>query len=374
MTNSEVHITFFTPNFNATGSELVLLNLLKYLPTEFKASLVSKYKGSLSTLLPERISYASIFPSASDKHLVFKIWRRLFGNRRFYNSLEKYQNSIWYINTILLPDVMEYAFKHRIRVILHVHEMAQMYRLLSEQQIQRLVTYPELIIANSNASRNVLRSHKSSSEIRICYPGLSVKAFVFNPQLYTSHRSRLGISNEFVWMMSGSFDDNKNPRLFVDLAALLKQQGLNFKFLWIGSEGPNTGISEKYIQYGKEQGVNDKLIWAVNTKNYFDYFNSADGFVLTSKLESFSLVTLEALQLGLPIVANNCIGVNEILGSEYGAIIDGENTQLMAEKMQEIMAYPNSRNLDKGQARAARFDIQHIKDHWIDLLKAQLQK
>ena len=374
MTNNNFHITFFTPSFNATGSELVLLNLLKYLPSEFTASLVSKYRGSLSPLLPERITYTSIFPSASDKHLVFRIWRRLFGNKRLYSSLEKYKNSIWYINTILMPDVMEYAFKHKIRVILHVHEMGQMYRLLSEQQIQRLVSYPELIIANSNASRNVLRSFKSSSEIRICYPGLSVKAFVFNPQLYTAHRAKLGITKEFVWMMSGSFDDNKNPRLFVDLAAQLKQQGLNFKFLWIGSEGPNKGVSEKYMQYGKEQGVDDRMIWAVNAKNYFDYFNSADGFVLTSKLESFSLVTLEALQLGLPIVANNCVGVNEILGSEYGAVIEGENTQLMAEKMQEIMALPNSRNLKKGQARAARFDIQHIKDHWIELLKSQLIK
>ena len=372
MGNKEHKITFFTPTFNRTGSELVLLSLIKYLPKHFKATVVSKYRGSLSGLLPKQVFYDSIFSSVNDRGIGFKVWRKFFGAKALKKTLSQYKDSVWYINTILLPDVMEYAFNHNIRVILHVHELGQMYHLLSEQQINRMVSYPKLIIANSNASRNVLRAYKASSEIRICYPGLSDKAFVFNPDLYKTHRAYLGIKNEFVWMMSGSFDDNKNPNLLVDIAMKLKQQPIEFKCLWIGSEGTNKGSSEKYKQYAQQQGVQDNVIWVVDANNYFNYFNAADGFVLTSKLESFSLVTLEALQLGLPIVANNCIGVNEILGSDYGFIFDNENAEQMAEKMLEIMRLPTSRNLEKGRTRAAHFNIQHIKDQWIELLQNQI--
>ena len=83
MENKEHKITFFTPTFNRTGSELVLLSLIKYLPKHFKATVVSRYRGSLSGLLPKQVFYGSIFSSVNDRGIGFKVWRKFFGAKQF---------------------------------------------------------------------------------------------------------------------------------------------------------------------------------------------------------------------------------------------------------------------------------------------------
>jgi glycosyltransferase involved in cell wall biosynthesis len=49
----------------------------------------------------------------------------------------------------------------------------------------------------------------------------------------------------------------------------------------------------------------------------FDFLRSLDIFVLTSKYEGFGLVLLEAMQVGLPIVASDIAPIREVLGEDF---------------------------------------------------------
>lgn len=370
LNKNTTNITFFTPTLQKTGSELVLFNLLNYLPDHFNATVVSKYQGDLYYVLPKKINKDYIFKFQYPTTLIYKLYYKLFKARILKTKLNKYKNSVWYINTIVLPDIIEFAVKNNIRVIVHVHELQQMYTVLLPEQLKQLISYPKLIIANSNASRSVLEGFKATSDIKVCYPAIPTQNFNYNEKAYSTYRKQLKISDStFVWTMVGSIDENKNPKLFIDIAVELKKANCDFKLLWIGSSSIGSDGEMEYVNYAIEKGVSDTIIWKTNVNNdYLNYFNCADGFVLTSKLESFSLVTLEALLLGLPVVANNCIGVNEILNGEYGKVIDNSNAIKMSEEMVLVMQKPKTRDSQIGRSIANKFDILIWQKVWVDLL------
>jgi glycosyltransferase involved in cell wall biosynthesis len=370
MRNDKINITFFTPTLQKTGSELVLFNLLNYLPDHFNATVVCKFRGELYYTLPKKIKKDYIFKFQYPTTLIYKIYYKLFKARILKTKLNKYKNSVWYINTIVLPDIIEFAVKNNIRVIVHVHELQQMYSVLSQEQLKQLISYPELIIANSNASKSVLDGFKASSDIKVCYPAIATQNFNYNSNAYKAYRKKINIDDStFVWTMVGSIDENKNPKLFIDIALELKKENGDFKLLWIGSSSLGQAGEMEYLNYAKEKGVSDFIIWKTNVNDdYLNYFNCADGFVLTSNLESFSLVTLEALLLGLPVVANNCVGVNEILNGEYGKVIDNCDALKMSEEMRSIMDQTKTRDSQIGRSLAEKFDIMIWQKVWVDML------
>lgn len=370
MTNELINITFFTPTLQKTGSEMVLFNLLKYLPNNFNATIVTKYKGILYDDIPKKINKDFIFRFQNPSNLLLKIYYKIFRKRILQNKLELYKDSVWYINTIVLPEIIDFAVKNKIKIIVHVHELAEMYKILSNVQLEQLVNYPKMIIANSNASKSVLLAFKSNADIRICYPAINTNTIKYNKIDYNIIRKSLSINeNEFVWTMVGSIDENKNPKLFVDIAVQLKKHANNFKLMWIGSSNQGIENERVYVKYAEDNHVSDSIIWINNKQmDYLKYFNCADGFVLTSKLESFSLVTLEAMLLGLPVVANNCIGVNEVLGNDYGIIIDNSDAIKMSQEMLIIMNKPKQRESDIAPVKASKFDISIWNKIWLNYL------
>jgi len=369
------NIVFFTPTFNKTGSELVLFNLLPFAKANYNITVITKYKGELFDQLPDYV----------DKHylvnkqyggVVSKIANRIRAYLIIPRILKKYHNAVWYINTILLPEIVEYAQKKNIKVIIHLHELQQMYSLLSEQEIERLTNYPFLVIANSKISANVLKSYGSVGDIEIIYPAINTRKIALDLNTPILYRKRINVAeNTFLWAMCGTLDKNKNPVLFIDIACELKKQHLEFKMMWIGASAKNSNIEEQCRLYAKEKNVEDVISWLGEVGNeFYNYFAAANGFVLTSEYESFSMVTVEALLLGLPVVANNCGGVSEILANGYGFVSrEKNNAKEMADKMKEIMAKSVTTTdkqmlIDKGN----EFDSLIIGKAWIEILNNRI--
>lgn len=283
--------------------------------------------------------------------------------------LKKYPKATWYINTIVLPDILEFAAEHNITTILHTHELQQMYKGLNAEQLKRLIEHPTLIIANSKASASVVNDIGRKDKIEIVHPALSSR--LINKTLFEDIRSQLKIAKDaFVWVMCGTLDPNKDPFLFIEIASELKKQSSAFKMIWIGGKVDLSDIDKKCEELVKERGLIDNVMFVGDVKErFYDHFAMANGFVLTSQFESFSMTTLEALYLQLPIVANDCVGVREILGSEFGYIVKKKsNSQEFAERMLEIMKAPDMVNKKGLRDRALTFGIKTIAQKWSDLI------
>lgn len=357
-----------------TGSELVLFNLLKRLAPRFEARLVTKYKGVLSSSLPASIATDWLYREAAGglyRRVLNGLSRRLMERRK----LAKYRDSAWYVNTVSLPGIIAYASAQGIRTILHLHELEQRFALLTEEDLQRTVHYPELIIANSQTSRKVLQAFGRTERIEVCYPVLEVNSIVKDPKAYTDFRKKLNIpSSSFLWVMCGTLDENKNPFLFIAIAAEICKTSPDTRFMWIGS-APQPAYASACIARAKQLGVSHRITWMLDAgEDYYNYFNCADGFVLTSRKESFSLVTAEALLLELPVVAQNCGGVTEVLEGGLGKVVEETDDPVrMAEEMKKYMSGEYTTDPERGKQCMQRFDAAAGAERWNGILTAFFQ-
>jgi glycosyltransferase involved in cell wall biosynthesis len=65
----------------------------------------------------------------------------------------------------------------------------------------------------------------------------------------------------------------------------------------------------------------------IDNKVLKDLMSNYDFFVMFSRVETFSVVTLEAMLCGLPVIATKCGGPEEYLKPEYGILIDKEDIE-----------------------------------------------
>ena len=95
------------------------------------------------------------------------------------------------------------------------------------------------------------------------------------------------------------FVKQKNLKEIIDIARLSKD--INFKII---GDGPSFSHISNYVRkYGLK---NIKLIG--KKQNVFDYLYDSDVYLTTSLYEGLPISVIEAMSIGLPIVASNVIG------------------------------------------------------------------
>ena len=107
-------------------------------------------------------------------------------------------------------------------------------------------------------------------------------------------------------------------------------------------------------------------------ENPYKYLAQSDIFVLSSLLEGFPNVIIEALACGLPIISTNCeSGPNEILANnKYGFLTKIMDSEDLAQKMihlaenNELMTKYSKLSLK----RAEDFNQVKILKEWITLI------
>jgi glycosyltransferase involved in cell wall biosynthesis len=103
-------------------------------------------------------------------------------------------------------------------------------------------------------------------------------------------------------------------------------------------------------------------------------YQSADVFVFASKSETQGLVILEAMAQGTPVVAIAELGTASILIEGQGALISAENTLEFAEKVHQLLIYPEQR-LELGlrakeyalEKWTAKFQAERMLDFYAEL-------
>lgn len=126
------------------------------------------------------------------------------------------------------------------------------------------------------------------------------------------------VKRKFTICMVGRLNRQKRYDRALRVARLLKDAGHDFD-LWIIGEG---SLEDSLKAMSCEYKVNDCVHFLGFKKPSYTYMKASDLFLNTSEAEGYPLVICEALCLGLPIVATNISGANEILAqSEYGLLV-----------------------------------------------------
>lgn len=82
-----------------------------------------------------------------------------------------------------------------------------------------------------------------------------------------------------------------------------------------------------------------KVGFVSNRQELVDLYSAADVYVNPSRMETFGLVTVEALACGTPVIAYNNTGSKELISKECGILIEDGNIKQMCAAVMDMITY-----------------------------------
>lgn len=144
----------------------------------------------------------------------------------------------------------------------------------------------------------------NNSNAKVINNAIDARKFVYNPNTRKRIREEYRIlPDETVLVTVGRLTPPKNPHEIIRICHGLKEDGVDFRFLWYG-----TGELENEIkQEVKAQNLED-VIQFMNTRNdIYNVLQAADVFLFPSVWEGLGIACVEAQAAGLPTFCSNTI-------------------------------------------------------------------
>jgi glycosyltransferase involved in cell wall biosynthesis len=148
----------------------------------------------------------------------------------------------------------------------------------------------------------------------------------------------------------GRLHENKDFGLLIRAFAQLRRSGVEVR-LTIGGDGPQLGDLQALAA---REGVADSVSFPGWIADRTAFFAQADLFVLSSKVEPFGIVVIEAMSHGVPVVATRTAGPLDIVSpGETGVVVACENVEEMRAALFDLLKHPDQARRLGAQGRAS---------------------
>lgn len=151
-------------------------------------------------------------------------------------------------------------------------------------------------------------------------------------------REELGFSkDDFIVVSVGELNKNKNHKTIIQAVSLLKDD--HIKYVICGK-----GILQKQLEETAEKhGISGQVFFLGYRKDVVDICSQSDVFAFPSYREGLGLAPLEAMYVGLPIVASDIRGVKDyVINGKTGFLCQPGDSKAFA---QAILKLKNDKEL-----------------------------
>ena len=145
---------------------------------------------------------------------------------------------------------------------------------------------------------------------------------------------------------------------FIEVAKRVLMEVDNVKFLIVGNGKLRPMLEEKVIKLD----LHDKVIFTGSRTDVPDLLSVLDIFLLTSNWEPFGITLLEAMTVGVPIVAFAVDGVLEVVNETCAVLVSPGNIQMMSQETLNLFENKSKQKklIQVGLERVKEFDIRKI--------------
>lgn len=168
-------------------------------------------------------------------------------------------------------------------------------------------------------------------------------------------------TSKFTFINVAGANENKCQSNIVDAFSRKFQKNKNVQLL-IAGDGPELlRLKQRAAALGIEAQV--KFPGKISRDQVLQQMSESNAFVLSSRYETFGVVVIEALALGLPVIATRCGGPETILREQDGILVPVDDIENLAQAMESV--YENYDQYDPceiRQACKARFSEEAISN------------
>ncbi|RMH08929.1 MAG: glycosyltransferase [Nitrospirae bacterium] len=299
MKKGEMKILHVVPSFGLGGMEKVLCAVINALPREIEQEILA-LNGDLSAtawLCHARVTLRDFIRPRGN----LPFFRLLFQAIRAscpevvmtYNWGAT--DAIWLGRLAGVPYILhsEHGFNADEATATHWK------RNLVRHVVYRLAS--KVIVVSHHLKRMLEAQFHIASDRLVFIPnGLDTNRFVPDDRTRSRIRQHLGIQDEdLVIGFIGRFDPVKNLPLLLHVVEHCVREDSRFKLLVIG-DGPERAIIQQALAKPILQG---HVMWVGKQDEVLPYLQAMDIFLLTSLREQMPMSMLEAMSVGLPVVA-----------------------------------------------------------------------
>ncbi|MEO6539466.1 MAG: glycosyltransferase [Ferruginibacter sp.] len=376
-------LLIFINTLQSGGAERVVSLLLGHLKDDFDIHL-ALYSNIIEFEIPSEIKLLNLQqPLVQDKTIRFlklpyiswKVYR--YCKRNGINISVAFLYRPCYINALMKS---LWGYKGHVIMCERTHQttmqqsQSSIYRAFSKFMVMFSYKRADLVLANSYAMQtDLIENFKIKTPVRVIYNPIDlqfIKTHVDEVPDYVFDK------NVFHFINVGGFRKEKNHLLLIQAFFILKN--LPCKLLIVGGGVMEEELKQKVYNLGLKEKVN----FCGFDKNPFKYVNRSDCFVLSSDVEGFPNVLIEALACGKPVISTDCSsGPRELLApatdlhhrainnyeiGEYGILTPANDVIALASAMKRMYedATLRSQFAAKAAKRAEQFDVDEIKQYF----------
>lgn len=177
-------------------------------------------------------------------------------------------------------------------------------------------------------------------------------------------RTELNLNQDsFILGVLGRFGPGKRQDFVIKAFAEIARINAEIELLIVGESTKNEG--SEYEDYLKKLVKDLNLSEKVHFRPFMDevgiFFKAIDLFVLPSEGETYGMVTLEAMAMGIPVIATNTSGTPEILkNGDLGTLFSPDDPAEFTNKVIDLFGNPDNM---KEKAIAAMKEVEKNYTH-----------
>ncbi len=367
-----------------TARPRVLLNLVRLLPSDKGAGGAGRLALALLAHLPRRVQL---------RVAILRQWRSLIqafptitfevveddsnaSLRRLLSWCECYVDPLNGLRpTLIDPKIAVIGF------VLDLQHLRMPWLYTEEQMAGRLAEYgyaigrSDWLVAISGYERDNLVDFYGVDRISVVHlAGFMAEDSGLDVEAVRAKRAEVG--NEAPYLIYPAVPwPHKNHDILIQAIAILKRRGLSVPLALTNTSG-QTAEKERLGRVADALGVSDlvELYGFLDEAKLLDLVISSRGMVFPSLYEGFGIPLVDAMALGVPVLANPAAAVPEICGTAVSYMGNAYNALALADDIAAFWTGTDARKdlVNQGLERARDFSSEKMVAKLTDAIDAAI--
>ncbi len=368
-------ITILTLHFGVGGIEKYISSFLKMLENDYEIDLVVTYKLNEKPSFPisNKVNIKYLIDGAPNREeinralkrkKVFNLIKELFkGAKILLEKKRKTKKAIKEIDSDYIITTRLYETKlvnkllkkkNIVKILTDHNEVSKKYK---KELIKSTTNYDKIVVVNEE----IERVYKEELGLKVIY----LPNFIDE---LSDKKSSLDNKN---LIAVGRFSEEKGFLDLIDIMYILVKKDPEIKLTLVGDGIQKEEIISKIKELKLEKNI--ILTGYLNSYEVEKEMLKSSIYLLPSIRESFGLVLLEAMNVGLPIVAfDTSSGAKTLLKEDTGILIENRDKEAFAKKVIELLENRKliSTYSKKSKETVKNYTSESALKYWKNLLKS----
>jgi glycosyltransferase involved in cell wall biosynthesis len=216
-----------------------------------------------------------------------------------------------------------------------------------------LARFPRVIAVSSDVKSELVAHGAHPSRVHVVLNGIDPARFRREPQRVARCRAELGASpSDIVVAAVGRLAPQKRFDLLLEAVARLRSDWPQLRLFVAGEGDERSALEARITALGLRQSV--RLLGHMDDVTRLHH--AADVFVQSAEYEGTPNAVLEAMALGVPVVATDAGGTRELVRDQVeGLVVPIRDPSALSRAMSEVLEHPGAA---MARARAARARVE----------------